>query len=444
MTWNAVAWRLQPSRFQRPVASTARARTGRSTITDLAPYYEKIEREVGVCGNLDHLEDLPDGVFLPPVPMKCSDLIVQARRGEARRQGDSRAQGHAERRRPRRGRPATSAATAWPGCDVVAKYNSADVHMVPGAQDRQAGDLAELDRARSDGVGREPRHRRAVSRSRDAGRRRSARRGAWWSSCACVQSVALLLMSKSRLYPNGLGEFERRAGPQFHPALHRRRAVLSQRADRQARHQRRRLSRPRLRAVVHAHAQARLRAQFRRRSSTIRTAARWAGRDHAGVRQVVQAVRQGALSGVSDFFSLRRDAAQQADASSISITRSRRLRACPWRGAQYVLGRERQEDFRRHAALVGARFWRRRARRFCRVSDEPRTNHELGGCRMGTDPRTSVVNADCRSHDVPNLYVVDGSVFPSASEKNPTHTMMALAARAADHIAEAVAERRSM
>jgi choline dehydrogenase-like flavoprotein len=69
------------------------------------------------------------------------------------------------------------------------------------------------------------------------------------------------------------------------------------------------------------------------------------------------------------------------------------------------------------------------------VSDEPRTNHELGGARMGNDPKRSVVDAHCRTHDVPNLYVVDGSVFPSASEKNPTHTMMALAARTADHIA---------
>ena len=67
--------------------------------------------------------------------------------------------------------------------------------------------------------------------------------------------------------------------------------------------------------------------------------------------------------------------------------------------------------------------------------DGPATNHEIGGCRMGHDPRTSVVNADCRTHDVPNLYVVDASVFPSASEKNPTHTIMALAARAAEHIA---------
>ena len=44
---------------------------------DIAPYYETIEREVGLCGNLDGLEDLPDGVFLPPVPLKCSDEILK-------------------------------------------------------------------------------------------------------------------------------------------------------------------------------------------------------------------------------------------------------------------------------------------------------------------------------------------------------------------------------
>ena len=70
------------------------------------------------------------------------------------------------------------------------------------------------------------------------------------------------------------------------------------------------------------------------------------------------------------------------------------------------------------------------------VADEPRTNHELGGCRMGKDPKTSVLNEWCQSHDVKNLFVVDGSVFPSASEKNPTHTMMALAARTAVYMAE--------
>jgi choline dehydrogenase-like flavoprotein len=42
---------------------------------------------------------------------------------------------------------------------------------------------------------------------------------------------------------------------------------------------------------------------------------------------------------------------------------------------------------------------------------------------------------------VPNLYVVDASVFPSSSEKNPTLTIMALASRAADHIADRLQKR---
>jgi choline dehydrogenase-like flavoprotein len=70
------------------------------------------------------------------------------------------------------------------------------------------------------------------------------------------------------------------------------------------------------------------------------------------------------------------------------------------------------------------------------IGEEPRPNHELGGARMGNDPKTSVVNKYCQTHDVKNLFVVDGSVFPSASEKNPTHTMMALAARTAGHIGD--------
>jgi choline dehydrogenase-like flavoprotein len=70
------------------------------------------------------------------------------------------------------------------------------------------------------------------------------------------------------------------------------------------------------------------------------------------------------------------------------------------------------------------------------VSTAPSTNHEIGGCRMGSDPRTSVLDATCRAHDVPNLYVADASVFPNASEKNPTLTIMALALRTAETIAD--------
>src|SRR6478736_4829721 len=62
--------------------------------------------------------------------------------------------------------------------------------------------------------------------------------------------------------------------------------------------------------------------------------------------------------------------------------------------------------------------------------------HLLGTARMGDDPSTSVVDRWNRSHDVPNLYVVDGSCFVTSSGVNPTSTIVAIALRAADHMVE--------
>jgi choline dehydrogenase-like flavoprotein len=63
--------------------------------------------------------------------------------------------------------------------------------------------------------------------------------------------------------------------------------------------------------------------------------------------------------------------------------------------------------------------------------------HELGGTQMGANPSTSVLDRDCRAHDVPNLYVADGGPFVSQADKNPTWTIMALAWRTADAIVDA-------
>jgi choline dehydrogenase-like flavoprotein len=60
--------------------------------------------------------------------------------------------------------------------------------------------------------------------------------------------------------------------------------------------------------------------------------------------------------------------------------------------------------------------------------------HLLGTARMGTDPATSVVDEWNRSHDVPNLFVVDGSCFVTSGGVNPTSTICAIALRAADHM----------
>ena len=61
--------------------------------------------------------------------------------------------------------------------------------------------------------------------------------------------------------------------------------------------------------------------------------------------------------------------------------------------------------------------------------------HNLGTAKMGNDPQTSVVDRWGRSHDVPNLYIIDGSQFPTATGVNPTATISALAKRTATYIA---------
>ena len=72
------------------------------------------------------------------------------------------------------------------------------------------------------------------------------------------------------------------------------------------------------------------------------------------------------------------------------------------------------------------------ARDMFRQEDD--TNHLGGTARMGNDPARSVVNADCRSWDVPNLWVCDGSVFPTVGGVNPALTIQTIAMRTAARI----------
>jgi choline dehydrogenase-like flavoprotein len=97
----------------------------------------------------------------------------------------------------------------------------------------------------------------------------------------------------------------------------------------------------------------------------------------------------------------------------------------------------RSENTRRLAAwhveraresLVEAGAWR------VDVIEHAANGHLMGTARMGDDPRTSVVDRWGVAHDIPNLAVVDGSVFVTAGSANPTSTIVALALRTADHL----------
>lgn len=66
------------------------------------------------------------------------------------------------------------------------------------------------------------------------------------------------------------------------------------------------------------------------------------------------------------------------------------------------------------------------------------TAHQMGGCPMGEDPHRSVVNSRLQHHRIHNLFVVDGSVFPTSLGVNPSETIYALADWAVEHVAAAV------
>lgn len=62
--------------------------------------------------------------------------------------------------------------------------------------------------------------------------------------------------------------------------------------------------------------------------------------------------------------------------------------------------------------------------------------HQNGTIRFGRDPKTSALDVNCRAHEVDNLYVVDGSFFPSSAAVNPALTIIANALRVGEHLTE--------
>jgi choline dehydrogenase-like flavoprotein len=66
---------------------------------------------------------------------------------------------------------------------------------------------------------------------------------------------------------------------------------------------------------------------------------------------------------------------------------------------------------------------------------DPNAHHHAGTTRMHADASHGVVDADCRVHGVDNVFVAGASVFPTAGFANPMLTIVALAARLADHLA---------
>jgi choline dehydrogenase-like flavoprotein len=109
-----------------------------------------------------------------------------------------------------------------------------------------------------------------------------------------------------------------------------------------------------------------------------------------------------------------------------------------WTDHEHQQVKHMQETFRALIAEMGGepRSSMPTAERGYGISSGGSIIHELGTIRMGSNPSTSVLNPRCQAHDVKNLFVADGGPFVTQADKNPTWTILALAWRTADYIVE--------
>jgi len=424
MLWNAVALRMSQRDFK------GRQFDGDGVdwpinYADLAPFYDRIEREVGVCGNLDHLEDLPDGIFLPPVPLKCTDKMIQA--GAKTLDIPIIHVRKATLTRPTPTRPSCHfCGNCMAGCDVAAKYNSADAQMYPAVRAGRPLTLQPnsivYELGISDGRVSEVRYL-----DRETGKQNVARGRVVVVACACVQSVALLMMSG---IANSSGQLGKNFIPHITCGVE---AFLEPQIGKPVVNDEGFLDHAYLPSFMHARKRDYPRsfgAQFNYQN---RRSVGWA-RSFPGMGQAYKdSVRAHypayvTLNGYTEMLPNEKSFIDLdpvlKDAYGIPLARRH------WSLSE--------SDWARYNDM---KEWNQRILKSAQgkihsVNQHPETNHEIGGCRMGSDPKTSVLDASCRAHDVPNLYVADASVFPNASEKNPTLTIMALGLRTAEIIAD--------
>ncbi|HEX7230685.1 MAG TPA: GMC family oxidoreductase, partial [Candidatus Binatia bacterium] len=95
---------------------------------------------------------------------------------------------------------------------------------------------------------------------------------------------------------------------------------------------------------------------------------------------------------------------------------------------------QNERRLQKFMAGVGEKIMRATSASKVWSEEKGRPNRWAGGTRMGAGPKNSVVNEFCQSHDVPNLFIVGSSVFPTMAGYPPTATVAALTYRTAEYI----------
>ena len=411
---------------------------------DIAPYYDRVEQLIGVCGGDDDSDSLPGSRFLQPPPApRCAERLIQK---GARSLGIPIVAGRrANMTRTTRGFPACHyCGNCGAGCDTASFFNSAD-HLLPFAvatgrlEIRSNAVVARIltdDRGLASGVQYFDRH---------TGVEQQVRGRVVVLGASAVDSTRILLNSKSSQHPNGVGNSSDVIGRylceqiRFHvrgyfPVLEGTRTLNDRGIGGEH------VYMPRFN-----HRDGRRRDYLRGFGAQFWNTGAGSGGAHglshripgfgADLKRAIKR-RHPAWFEMHPYGEVLPYAHNRITVGDAGHDRY----GVPLIKIDYRIG-ENERKMTEHMYDATEEILKASG---AVIVDMQRPSvdrmgsaiHEHGTVRMGADPKRSALNRFNQMHDVKNLFVVDGSAFPTATEKNPTLTILALSWRATDYLVE--------
>ena len=412
--------------------------------SDLAPYYDKVDLYLGISGVKENLPYLPDSIFQRPTKLSCSEVLLKQGVQKMGRVVTQYRAGvttdglkHNKYRSRCYGR---GACDRHGGCDIHAAFDSPTGLIYPAMD---TGNLT----LRTNAVVRE------VTVDSDTGKASgvhfvdaqtmkdyNVRARVVVIAASTLESARLLLLSKSRLYPNGLANSSGHVGHNFCEHVLGCN-ILGQAKDLVGKPSTLDDGRPggfylpRFQNLAEKH------GKF----------IRGYGFEGGGGQGMFPEGTDARGFGASFKEEIRKNRGSYIDMGAFGEVLARYENyvdldpvvkdkwGVPALRFHYKFGdneRRMVEDMQETAQEMFEAAGFRIVSMRKRILTEGWSIHELGTVRMGNDPKTSVLNQFEQSHDVKNLFVVDGSAFVNAGCQNPTWTIMALCWRSCDYLAD--------
>jgi choline dehydrogenase-like flavoprotein len=439
--WGLVALRFSPRDFQ-AAKYDGYGENWPLTYEEIAPYYTRVEQMVGVCGNADHLENNPDSHFLKPVPLTCPEAVFRAAMASKFRDRYVIHGRSATATEPINGRiPCHYCGHCGRVCNVSASFTSSGV-LLPIAQ--KTGNLTlQTDAIAWKVLADGGRAKSVLYLDRNTRQPREAYGKVIVLGAACLESTRILLNSKNSEYPNGLGNSSGVLGHYFCeqimagsitgvvPKLRGRRSPGDA-----ARPDGTGIYIPRFRNLKEKQPNFIRGYGFEGGGGSeefpgfARKIPGFGARFKEEVKSNYAAVISiGSFGEVLPRYenNVELDPLVR-DAWGIPVLKFN----VEWGPNELAMAKDMLETQREMFRAAGIEVMNERF--------EPLppgwSIHEEGTARMGDDPKKSFLNKFNQSHEVKNLFVVDGAAFVSATEKNPTLTILSLSMRAADYIAD--------